>query len=82
MLEIGTIHPSQSPWFNAVVLVQKNWKVGFWHITMDEVSKQYTTFTVGKLDFFYSECMPFGLCNAPAELPRGTEPDIPLNQFR
>ena len=27
-------------------------KVGFWQITMDEVSKQYTAFTVGNLGFF------------------------------
>ena len=23
MLEVGTIHPSQSPWFNAVILMHK-----------------------------------------------------------
>ena len=33
---------------------------------MDEVSKQYTTFTVGNLGFFECNWMPFGLCNAPA----------------
>ena len=33
---------------------------------MEESSKQYTTFTVGTLGFFQCECMPFGLCNAPA----------------
>ena len=33
---------------------------------MDEVSKQYTTFTVGNLGFFECDRMPFGLCNAPA----------------
>ena len=32
---------------------------------MDESSKQYTTFTVGNLDLFECDCMPFGLCNAP-----------------
>ena len=33
---------------------------------MDESSKQYTTFTLGNLSFFKCDCMPFGLCNAPA----------------
>ena len=33
---------------------------------MEESLKQYTAFTVGMLDFFQCEHMPFGLCNAPA----------------
>ena len=33
---------------------------------MKQVSKQYTTFTVGKLGFFECNWMPFGLCNTPA----------------
>ena len=33
---------------------------------MDEVSKQYTAFTVGNLGFFECDRMPFGLCNEPA----------------
>ena len=33
---------------------------------MDEVSKQYTAFTVGNLGFFECDRMPFGLCNVPA----------------
>ena len=110
MLEMSTIHPSQSPWCNAVVLFRKkdrglhfcidfyksnartkkdsyplphiqeaieslvgagyfsclDLKVGFWQIAMDKVSKQYTAFTVRNLGFFECECMPFGLCNAPA----------------
>ena len=41
-------------------------KSRFWQIKMDEVSKQYTTFTVGNLGFFKHDRMPFGLCNAPA----------------
>ena len=28
--------------------------------------KQYTAFTMGNIGFFECECMPFGLCNAPA----------------
>ena len=39
---------------------------GFWQTPMEESSKQYTTFTLGMLGFFQCECMPFGLCNAPA----------------
>ena len=39
---------------------------GFWKIMMDELSKQYTAFTVGNLGFFECDYMPFGLCNAPA----------------
>ena len=41
-------------------------KLGFWQINMEEASKQYTTFTVGNLQFFECNCMPFGLCNVPA----------------
>ena len=33
---------------------------------MEEVSKQYTTFTVGNLGFFECDRMPFGPCNALA----------------
>ena len=41
-------------------------KSRFWQIKIEEVSKQYTTFTVGNLGFFKCNQMPFGLCNAPA----------------
>ena len=58
-------------------------KSRFWQIKMDKSSKQYTAFTVGNLDFFECDCMPFGLCNAPAtfqqlmkKLPRGAESNI------
>ena len=36
-------------------------KSRFWQIKMDEVLKQYTTFTVGSLGFFECNRMPFGL---------------------
>ena len=38
-------------------------KSGFWQIKMDEVSKQYTAFTVGNLGFYECDRMPFRLCN-------------------
>ena len=41
-------------------------KSGFWQIKMEEMSKQYTTFTVGNLGFYKCDHMPFGLCNTPA----------------
>ena len=41
-------------------------KSGFWQIKMEEASMQYTAFTVCNLGFFKCDCMPFGLCNAPA----------------
>ena len=37
---------------------------------MEESSKEYTAFTIGTLGFFQCECMPFGLCNAPATFQR------------
>ena len=40
-------------------------KSGFWQIKMDELSKQYTAFTVGNLGFFKCNHMLFGLCSAP-----------------
>ena len=41
-------------------------KSRFWQIKMEEVSKQYTAFTVGNLGFFECDWMPFGLCNTLA----------------
>ena len=35
-------------------------KSGFWQIKMEEMSKQYTAFTVGNLGFFKCNHMPFG----------------------
>ena len=45
-------------------------KSGFWQIKMDELSKQYTTFTISNLGFFKCDHMPFGLCDAPATFQR------------
>ena len=45
-------------------------KSGFWHLKMDKLSKQYTMFTIGNLGFFKGNCMPFGLCSAPATFQR------------
>ena len=41
-------------------------KLGFWQTKMEEVLKQYTTFTVGNLGYFDCDHMPSGLCNVPA----------------
>ena len=43
---------------------------GFWQIKMDELSKQYTAFTISNLGFFGCNHMPFGLCNMPAMFQR------------
>ena len=110
MLDMGAIHPSQSPWCNAMVLVRKkdgtlcfcvdfrrlnactkkdsyllpqiqealesmegtthfstmDFKSGFWQVRMAPESQQYTTFTVGNLEFYKFTHMPFGFCNAQA----------------
>ena len=36
---------------------------GFWQVSMDEESKQYTAFTLGSMGLYECESMPFGLCN-------------------
>ena len=43
---------------------------GFWQIKMEEAWKQRTTFIIDNLGFFECDCMPFGLCNAPATFQR------------
>ena len=37
---------------------------GFWQVSMDKESKQYTAFTLGSMGLYECESMPFGLCNA------------------
>ena len=49
---------------------------------MDEESKQYTAFTVGPLEFYQCDRMPFGLTNTPATFQRLMETclgDLHLN---
>ena len=41
-------------------------KSGFWQIKMEEMSEQYTAFTVGNLGLFKCDWIPFRLCNTPA----------------
>ena len=44
-------------------------KSGFWQIKMAKESRQYTTFTVGSMGIYEFLCMPYGLSNAPANIP-------------
>ena len=39
---------------------------GYWQVELEEDDKCKTAFQVGTLGFFIFNCMPFGLCNAPA----------------
>ena len=43
---------------------------GFWQVPMDDASKQYTAFTLGRMGLYECESMPFGLCNAPPTFQR------------
>ena len=50
-----------SQWFSSLDL-----KPGYWQVEMDEESRLLTAFTIGPLDFYEYERMPFRLINAPA----------------
>ena len=43
-------------------------KSGFWQVKMAEESRQYTAFTVGSMGMYEFLHMPYGLCNAPANI--------------
>ena len=43
---------------------------GFWQVSMDKESKQYTAFTLGSMGLYECKSMPFGLCNAPPTFQR------------
>ena len=52
-------------WFTAQGL-----SLGYWQVKIDEASKPLMAFTVGLLGFYETDCMPFGLVNAPATFHR------------
>ena len=54
----------------SIIFTSLDLKSGYWHVEMDEMFKQLTTFTVGPLGFHECERMPFGLTNAPATFQR------------
>ena len=61
-----TLDSLQGPqWFSSL-----NLKSGYWQVEMDEDSKLLTAFTVGPLDFYECERMPFELTNVPMTFQR------------
>ena len=58
-------------------------KSGYWQLEMDEESKQYTAFTVGPLEFYQCDRMPFELTNVLTTFQRLMETclgDLHLNR--
>lgn len=51
---------TQAKWFSTLDLTS-----GYWQVEMDPVNREKTAFTA-QLGLFEFQCMPFGLCNAPA----------------
>ena len=52
-------------WFTALDL-----KSGYWQVKMAEASKPLTAFTVGSLECYECDWMPYGLVNVPATFQR------------
>ena len=50
----------------ATIFSSLDLKSGYWQVEMEEESKPLTAFTVGPLEFYKCERMPFGLTKAPA----------------
>jgi len=48
-------------------------KAGYWQVELEEEDKEKTAFQVGGLGFYECNCMPFGICNAPATSKRVME---------
>ena len=67
-----------SQWFSSLDM-----KSGYWQVEMDKESKLLTAFTVGPLESYECDRMPFGLTSAPATFQQLMETclrDINLNQ--
>jgi len=56
-------------------------KLEFWQIELDDISKEYTAFTVPGRPLYQFRMMPFGLCNAAQRLVRLMDRVIPA-EFR
>ena len=54
----------------SIIFSSLDLKGGYWHVEMDEMSKQLMAFMVGPLGFYECERMLFGLTNAPATFQR------------
>ena len=66
----------------AVWFIALHIKSGYWQVKMDDASIPLMVFTVGLLEFYKCDCMPFGMVNAPATFQRLRETclhDLQLN---